>query len=136
MTRINVVHPSELTGKHLVAEVREITRIFGLSRKCQYELHKKKIPNEYTLGTNHCVFFYDKLQYISERYDSLCNEMQNRGYNCNRIAKTDLEQGIDRSLFWDYKPTEVAMQINRDRINLRLTEAEAKKQMKKSLTSD
>jgi len=56
--------------------------------------------------------------------------MKNRGYNCNRIDKADLEQGIDRSLFWNYKPTEVAMQINRDRINLRLTEAETKKQVK------
>jgi len=42
MTRINVVQPSELTGKHLVAEVHEITRIFGLSRKAQYEIHNKK----------------------------------------------------------------------------------------------
>jgi len=114
----------------LTAEKHEITRVFDLARKCQWELHKKKIPAEYTLGTGHCLFFYDKLQYITERYDSLCNEMQNRGYNCNRIAKADLEQGIDRSLFWNYKPTEVAMQINRDRINLRLTEAETKKQVK------
>jgi deoxyribonuclease (pyrimidine dimer) len=131
MTRINVIPVEELHHTHLVAEYKEIVRVFALARKCQHELHKKNIPNEYKLGTNHVLFFYDKLKYISERYDSLCNEMQNRGYNCNRIAKTDLEQGIDRSLFWDYKPTEVAMQINRDRINLRLTEAETKKQLKK-----
>jgi deoxyribonuclease (pyrimidine dimer) len=133
MTRINVVPVEELHYSHLVSEYREIVRVFALARKCQYELHKKKIPNEYTLGAGHVLHFIDKLKYISERYDSLCNEMKNRGYNCNRIAKTDLEQGIDRSLFWDYKPTEVAMQINRDRINLRLIEAEAKKQLKRNL---
>ncbi len=94
MTRINVIPVEELHYTHLTAEKHEITRVFDLARKCQHELHKKKIPNEYTLGTGHVLFFYDKLQYITERYDSLCNEMQNRGYNCNRIAKADLEQGI------------------------------------------
>ena len=131
MTRINVVQPSELSGKHLTAEVHEITRIFGLARKSQHELHKKNIPNEYKLGTNHCVFFYDKLQYITERYNALCNEMVNRGYTCNRVAKHELEQGIDRSLFWNYKPTEAAIELNRDRINLRLAESAAKKLLKK-----
>lgn len=127
MTRINVVHPSELTGKHLVAEAHEIVRVFALARKSQHELHKKKIPNEYTLGTGHCLFFYDKLKYITERYDALCNEMINRGYTCNRVPKHELEQGIDRSLFWDYKPTDAAIKLNRDRINLRLAESKAKK---------
>ena len=131
MTRINVVQPSELSGKHLVAETHEIVRIFALARKSQHELHKKNIPNEYKLGTNHCLFFYDKLQYITERYDALCNEMISRGYTCNRVAKHELEQGIDKSLFNDYSPTAAAIELNRDRISLRLAESEAKKLLKK-----
>lgn len=71
MTRINLVDPSELSTKHLVAEYREIVRVFDLARKSQYEMHKKKQPSAYTLGTGHVLFFYDKLKFISERYDSL-----------------------------------------------------------------
>jgi hypothetical protein len=130
MTRINVVQPSELTGKHLVAEVHEITRIFGLARKAQYEIHKKKIPNDYTLGTGHCLFFFDKLKYITERYNSLCTEMQHRGYVCNRVDQAELERGIDRSLFWNYKVTDAALALNRARINERLADSAAKKQLK------
>lgn len=130
MTRINVVHPSELSNKHLTAENHEITRIFGLARKAQYEIHKKKIPNEYTLGEGHCLFFIDKLKYITERYNSLCAEMTSRGYACNRILQVDLEQGIDPSLFWNYIPTEAALALNRARIQLRLDESELKKQQK------
>lgn len=120
MTRINVVPPAELHRTHLVAEYREIVRVFDLARKSQHELHKKKIPNEYTLGTGHVLFFYDKLKFISNRYDSLCTEMLNRGYTCNRISKQELEQGIMPNLFWDYKPTEQAIKINQQRINERL----------------
>jgi len=130
MTRINVVQPSELTNKHLVAEVHEITRIFGLARKAQYEIHKKKIPNEYTLGTGHCLFFIDKLKYITERYNSLCTEMTTRGYVCNRVEQSELELGIDRSLFWDYKVTDAALALNRARISERLADSAAKKLLK------
>ena len=120
MTRINLIDPSELHQKHLVAEYREIVRVFDLARKCQHELHKKKIPGAYTLGTGHVTFFYDKLRFVSDRYDSLCVEMVNRGFTCNRIPKHELEQGIDKSLFWNYAPTTEAIRINRERISDRL----------------
>lgn len=130
MTRINVIPVQELHGTHLVAEYKEIVRVFALARNCQYELHKKKIPNEYTLGSGHVLFFYDKLKYITNRYDLLCTEMLARGYTCNRVPKHELEQKIDRSLFWSYKPTDIAIKLNRDRINLRLAESKAKKLLK------
>lgn len=120
MTRINLVDPSDLYQKHLVSEYREIVRVFDLARKSQHELHKKKIPSAYTLGNGHVLFFYDKLKFISNRYDSLCQEMLNRGYTCNRIPKEELEQGIDKSLFWDYTPTQEAIAVNRARIQDRL----------------
>ena len=130
MTRINVVQPSELAGKHLVAEFHEVTRIFGLARKAQYEIHKKKIPNEYTLGTGHCLFFVDKLKYITERYNSLCTEMTARGYVCKRVEQSELERGIDRSLFWGYVPTDAALALNRARISERLADSAMKKLLK------
>lgn len=46
--------------------------------------------------------------------------MLNRGFTCNRIPKQELEQGINKSLFWDYKPTPEAIAINRARIIDRL----------------
>ena len=63
MTRINLVHPSELHRKHLVAEFRELPRVFSLARKAQYDMHKRSQPNEYTLGKGHVIFWYTRLQY-------------------------------------------------------------------------
>jgi len=60
MTRINLIDPSVLHSKHLVAEYREIVRVFALARKSQDEMHKKKVPNEYTLGTGH-VFVREQI---------------------------------------------------------------------------
>jgi len=116
MTRINLVHPSGLSTKHLIAEYRELPRIFTLARKNQYEMHKKKIPSDYTLGTGHVIFFMDKLKFLSERYDALCQEMLNRNFTCNRVPKDELHAGIQKNMFWDYKPTEAALEINRKRI--------------------
>lgn len=116
MTRINVVDPSELSYKHLAAEKHEITRVFGYARKAQYEMHKKKIPSAYTLGTGHVLFFYDKLGFITKRYDALCKEMTRRGYNCNQIPEKDLLEGIEKFMQWGYTPTAEAIEINRARI--------------------
>jgi len=120
MTRINVVPVQELSQKMLCGEYREIVRVFALARKSQDEMHKKKVPNEYTLGTGHCLFFFSRLTFISKRYDSLCNEMLRRGYTCNRVPKEELHKGIDKHMFWDYIPTEAAIKLNQDRINERL----------------
>lgn len=119
MTRVNVINPSELSTPHLVSEYREIVRIFGLARKNQHQLHKIKQPSSYTLGTGHCMFFVDKLQFISDRYDSLCNEMLARNFKCNRVPKEDLHQGIHKGCFFNYTPTKEAIEINRQRIKER-----------------
>lgn len=119
MTRINLVDPSELSTKHLVAEYREIVRTFDLARKSQHELHKKKIPPAYTLGTCHVLFFYDKLQFVSDRYDSLCNEMLRRNFTCNRVPKEELHKNIHKGCFFGYNPTPEAIAINRQRIKER-----------------
>ena len=126
MTRINVVPVQELHRVHLVSEYREIVRVFSVARKAQYEIHKKRIPNEYTLGTGHVLFFANKLKYITNRYNALCEEMVSRGYTCNRVSEVDLIAGIDRTLFWNYVPTEAALAVNRARINERLNDKEMK----------
>ncbi len=127
MTRINVVDPSELTNKHLMGEIHEITRVFGLVRKAQdrkinrYNFRDKiDPPLTYTLGTGHVKFFYNKLDFIVKRYYSLNDEALSRGYNVNPIDKNSLVSGIDKWWFDDYNPTPEAVEINRKRINERL----------------
>lgn len=127
MTRINVVEPSELTNKHLMGELHEITRVYGLVRKAQdrkinkYNFKDKiKQPSAYTLGTGHVYFFYDKLGFITERYYALNREAVKRNFNVNPIAKEQLLYGIQQWWFGDYHPTQEALEINRERIAERL----------------
>lgn len=118
MTRINLVDPSVLHRKHLVAELHELPRIFSLARTAQYEVirGKKKIPQEYTLGTGHCLFFYNKLNFLADRYELLCAEMKARNYNVNQIPRDELLSGIDPRLLNSYTATPSAISINVQRI--------------------
>lgn len=127
MTRINVVEPSELTNKHLMGELHEITRVYGLVRKAQerkinkYNFKDKiKQPEAYTLGTGHVYFFYDKLKFITKRYYALNQEAFKRNFNVNPIDKESLVAGIQDWWFGDYQPTQEAIEINRQRIQERL----------------
>lgn len=127
MTRINVVEPSELINKHLMGELHEITRVYGLVRKAQdrkinkYNFKDKiKQPSEYTLGTGHVYFFYDKLSFITERYYALNEEAKRRNFKVNPIDKQSLVAGIQDWWFNDYQPTKKAVEINRQRIMERI----------------
>ena len=83
MTRINVVPPEELSGPHLVAEYRELPRVFGLVRariKKGQTPKDCKIPPQYRLGSGHVTFFFNKLHYLENRQRRLIREMENRGY--------------------------------------------------------
>ena len=78
MTRINIVHPSELTDQHLIAEYREITMVPGslkrtLVSKSGYQ--EKKVPKKFTLNSGHVYFFYNKGKYLDIRYEQLITEM-------------------------------------------------------------
>lgn len=128
MTRINTIPVQELTNKHLLAEYKEIIRPFSLVRNAQakgvnkYNLHSKhKVPSEYTLGTGHVLFFYNKLSYLLKRYNALQQELIVRGYNINPVADKDLSDGIRSEWFGDYEPTQAALAINRERIAKRLS---------------
>lgn len=127
MTRINVVEPSELNNKHLMGELHEITRVYGLVRKAQdrkinkYNFKDKiKQPSAYTMGAGHVYFFYDKLGFITQRYYDLNQEAIKRNFNVNPIDKEQLVSGIQEWWFGEYQPTQEAMEINRKRINERL----------------
>ena len=122
MTRINLVEPSELHYKHLIAEIHEITRVFGLVRKAQerginrYNLDKLGIPSKYTMGTGHVKFFYNKLNFIKARYQSLCHDALRRGYKINPLDMNSLSDGLRPEWFGDYHPDNEAVSINKARI--------------------
>ncbi len=59
------------------------------------------------------LFFYNKLGFISKRYVELTKELQRRGYSPNPIPLEKLEEGILRRMFFDYTPTQDALEINR-----------------------
>lgn len=112
---------------HCIAEIKEITRVFGFAKTAtqkysnayQWRLHKKP-PSHYVLGTGHVMFFVDKLGYIVNRYKLLCTEWRSRGYNVNQISENDLLSGIDKSFINSYTPTQEAIALNVERINERL----------------
>ena len=60
-----------------------------------------------------------KLGFISERYAEITEELRRRGYSPNPIPLEKLEEGIDRRMFFNYTPTQDALEINRQRIKER-----------------
>jgi len=95
MTRINTgVAPEELPDKILLAELREIKRIPNSIRKGRYNL--SGIPDKFTLGSGHVKFFYDKLEYLWLRYQSLRSEALHRGFNVSDFSEA-----------WDGVPPEL-----------------------------
>ena len=90
MTRVNLISPICLYDQHLIAEYREIPRIPNAVRKLletkgSFDI-LKSLPESYVLGTGHVKFFYDKLQYIKNRHDSLKVEGKRRGFNLDLIT--------------------------------------------------
>lgn len=125
MTRINVVHPATLTDKHLLAEYRELPRIFQLAYNASQSKKpwSHKQPADYKLGTSHVLFFYDKLTFLANRQKQIVAECLHRGF---KIQFTDclFEQWRDKipTYMWkDYNPTSEAIAINLERINKRLS---------------
>lgn len=122
MTRINVVPPQELSQMHLVAEYREIMRLPNNLKKAMARKGKPftlaEIPPEYVLGTGHVKFFFDKMQFLQKRFESLVSEMLSRGYNPN-FTDSSIFVPENKYFYKDYSPTESAISINRKRIKER-----------------
>lgn len=126
MTRINCIPVTELTDKHLLAEYRELPRVFALARPCE------DAPKEYTMGAGHVKFFYNKLAYLYSRQISIHAELQKRGFKLTYSPYTLFEKwfpvykntGLWRN--WDFSHEEYAKAtaINRERIQQRLKEKE------------
>lgn len=118
MTRINCVPPAELTGKHLVAEYRELPRIFGLVRAAIARGEQPTVMDTYRLGAGHVRFFYTRLAWLARRQAALIDEMKRRGYVPQYGAPS--LAGFPAEWCGDWQPTDEALALNRARIMERL----------------
>lgn len=116
MTRINVgIHPRELPDKLLLAEHREITRIPNAVTNGKAKI--QNIPQRFTLGTGHVKFFYCRLGYLSQRYSSLFNECQRRGFQVTDKSTAFSLTDATRDLFGEYTETQEDRRILLERIH-------------------
>lgn len=129
MTRINVVPPSELTDKHLVAEYRELPRVLRravLAIESGKEPSDFKIAEHYLLGKGHETFFIDKCEFLWLRWNNLRSEMIHRGMKPQETFRNIVKcrarriRKFGRCYYNFYVPAEVAKVINRQRIQERL----------------
>jgi deoxyribonuclease (pyrimidine dimer) len=122
MTRINCIPPEELSGPHLVAEYRELPRVFALARAAIERGERPddpKNPKAYTLGPGHVRFFYSRLGYLAKRQASLILEMQRRGYRPTFRNAASLLAGLPATWCNDWEPTDLAVETNKERIRER-----------------
>lgn len=116
MTRINCVPVTELSGPHLVAEYRELPRVFTLARRAAARGPLAQ-PSDYTLGKGHVIFFYTRLGYLARRHAELIGEMKRRGYRPQFDGMRREEFPDVPDAWWsDWTPTESALAINRQRL--------------------
>jgi deoxyribonuclease (pyrimidine dimer) len=124
MTRINCIDPALLCQQHLVAEYRELPRIFGSVRKAVERGERPddiRNPSDYRLGTGHVRFFYPRLGYLIKRQHRIVDEMLSRGITVNFPAPTrDKFEDIPDEWFGDWQPSLAAIAINEARIAERM----------------
>lgn len=122
MTRINCIDVSELCNKHLLAEYRELPRIFSWLEKVIEKGKDPNVPEKYCLGKGHVSFFADKLIYLNNRHIDLVKECLKRNINITFTEKLSSKYlfNIPNKYWNDWIPTQEAMDLNRQRINERL----------------
>lgn len=117
MTRINCVPPSELSRQHLLAEWRELPRVFTLAQKAYAAGRFPKAPSRYTLGAGHVLFFYQRLGYCFNRFMALRREMLRRGYEPQYVQPP--VTSLPAAWWGEWEPDEVDLAVNRQRIQER-----------------
>lgn len=116
MTRINVIHPKHMYFKHVMAEYRELPRVFSYVRKHGVA---KDIKPLYHLGEGHVKFFTNKLKYLLFRYNLICDYLSSIGCHLNYTpAQLDREYWDEindyRQIEW--YPNILAMIVNYKRL--------------------
>ena len=123
MTRINsAISPKNLIDQHLIAELRELPRIFTAVReRIEKEIGFNDIPKEFCLGSGHVKFFYNKYKFLFDRYSHLRFEYLLR---FGKLYDFDVTRClVSWEVFNDYKPTENERQLLIERISTRIMES-------------
>ena len=115
MTRINLVPVWELSDQHLIAEWRELPRIFGLVKKKLDEWKPIIISENYTMWTWHVRFFYNKLLFLQKRHQTLVKEAQKRWFKITLTEKISLNS-FPKEYCQDFSPSEQDLKISQQRI--------------------
>lgn len=124
MTRINCVPVEELSRQHLIAEYRELPRVFALAKKAA-ERGAFSQPAQYTMGTGHVTFFYTRLGYLARRHAQLVAEMLRRGYKPAYTGSLrEAHPDMPTELWGEWNPTQEALATNRERILQRNQQSE------------
>lgn len=117
MTRINLVDPQTLTDQHLIAEYRELPRVFTLALKAYGK--PVKIPANYVLGTGHVKFFYNKLQFLHKRQLSLIAECKRRGF---KISHENVDVLFPQTWYNDFIPSEQDIKLSQSRLDEKIAQ--------------
>lgn len=119
MTRINVgIDVRSLTDEHLLAEHREIKRLPFCLNEAIRSGNINKIPDKFTLGHGHVLFFLDKMAYTWTRYILIHRELRKRGFNVTNYG--DNWRDIDPKYGKEYQPTEEDKRMLIERISDRI----------------
>lgn len=125
MTRINTIDPKHLADQHLFAEYREIYRVPDALQKALASKGISRvlaeIPEEYTLGTGHVYWAFDKMNWLYERYQKLVDELMFREYN---ISQSDPVKFLQFSLEFcnGFRPSTKDHHVNLERIVSKIDE--------------
>lgn len=134
MTRINCIPVTELVNQHLLAEYRELPRVFTLASDAIDNNRSVDIPNKYTMGKGHVLFFYNKLMFLYIRWIQIRQELIARGYTLDMSiydSILDTVRGLESHPWWNnWIPTQEDMDVNRERIALRLIDMEKRRENK------
>ena len=123
-----MVNVRDLADQHLFAEWREIKMIVPSARRSLTTIPvadiTKRISKQYTLNTGHVTFFYNKLQFLLDRYGELTDELLQRGYD---IAISDFDNSEYQKIFATIPqikltPSSSEIQVSVDRISERLNQ--------------
>jgi hypothetical protein len=116
MTRINAgIKPIQLIDAHLFAEYRELKRIPNTINSGKAVV--KNIPNNFTLGTGHVKWFYNKLKYLHNRSNNIYAELLRRNYIVEDYS--NCFENLPQNLYNDWDDTN-AKPILIERITQRL----------------
>ena len=114
MTRINLIPPKLLLDQHLLAEHREIKRLPKNYSKYLSSKNKTKIPECYLFGTGHVTFFFNKGEFVFNRYRELYLECLTRKFKVEDYSSSFTEEYLSSS--FSFIPTELEIRLSINRI--------------------